>query len=326
MLHQKLEFLTRLIRLESMVLCKILILKASQTLILVGGWVLRPKQTSMKYGSQSDRVQRNHFDGIVKNWGSLESLWDVFSYQSFKKQKLTEADMAKRIAMCEWFCDTIEDNPDFLDHVWFSDEAQFQLSGHVNSKNNVYWGTVPPEEVLQTPLHLVKCTAWVAISKHGLIVSYWFEDKKMRGLKRWIRNVMWQCWGSFGHHSDVAEVLIEMTSGSSKTGRAPLPSNHTLDWLRERFQERLISRKCDVEWAPHSPDLNPPDFYLWGYLKDHVYQNNTQTTGELKAAIAAKIREIPREECMRVIENFALQLLVCLQRRGGHLEHILERP
>ena len=103
-------------------------------------------------------------------------------------------------------------------------------------------------------------------------------------------------------------------------------SNHTLDWLRERFQERLISRKCNVKWAPHSPDLNPPDFYLWGYLKDHVYQNNPQTIGELKAAIAAKIMEILREECMRVIDNFAQRLLVCLQRRGGHLEHILERP
>ena len=33
-----------------------------------------------------------------------------------------------------------------------------------------------------------------------------------------------------------------------------------------------------------------------------------------------------REECARVIENFAWQLQVCRQRGGGHLEHILERP
>jgi hypothetical protein len=43
----------------------------------------------------------------------------------------------------------------------------------------------------------------------------------------------------------------------------------------------------------HSPDLNPPYFYLWGYLKDNVYENNPQTIGELKAAITAEIREIP---------------------------------
>jgi hypothetical protein len=41
--------------------------------------------------------------------------------------------------------------------------------------------------------------------------------------------------------------------------------------------------------------LEPPYFYLWGYLKDNVYENNPQTIGELKAAIKAKIREIPKE-------------------------------
>jgi hypothetical protein len=44
--------------------------------------------------------------------------------------------------------------------------------------------------------------------------------------------------------------------------------------------------------------------------------------GELKAAITAKIREIPKEECVRVIDNFARCMQVCLQRQGCHLEHI----
>jgi len=71
--------------------------------------------------------------------------------------------------------------------------------------------------------------------------------------------------------------------------------------------------------------LNPPDFYLWGYLKDRVYGNNPQTIPDLKAAIIAAVRAIPREECGRVIENFARRIQMCLQRRGAHLEHIFER-
>ena len=96
--------------------------------------------------------------------------------------------------------------------------------------------------------------------------------------------------------------------------------NDSLNWLRQLFPDRLISRRCDPEWVPHSPDLNPPDFYLWGYLKD-----NPQTIPDIKAATAAKIRAIPREECARVIQNFACRVQVCLQRGGAHLEHILER-
>ena len=85
------------------------------------------------------------------------------------KHKLAEGDKEKRVNLCRWFCDRIDDNPDFLDDVWFSDEAHFLLSGHVNSKNSIFWGTTPPEVCLQRPLHSMKCTAWVAISKH----NYW---------------------------------------------------------------------------------------------------------------------------------------------------------
>jgi hypothetical protein len=57
----------------------------------------------------------------------------------------------------------------------------------------------------------------------------------------------------------------------------------------------MMSKTSSV--LPHNPftrpDPPPPYFYLWGYLKDNVYENNPQTIGELKAAITAKIREIP---------------------------------
>ena len=50
---------------------------------------------------------------------------NLYPYRIQINQKLTQADIDKRVTMCEWFCDTIEDNTDFLDHVWFSDEAHF---------------------------------------------------------------------------------------------------------------------------------------------------------------------------------------------------------
>jgi len=58
---------------------------------------------------------------------------------------------------------------------------------------------------------------------------------------------------------------------------------------------------------------------MWGYLMERVYTNNPQTIPDLKAAIAAAIRAIPREECGRVIENFARRIQMFLQRRGAHL-------
>ena len=64
---------------------------------------------------------------------------------------------------------------------------------------------------------------------------------------------------------------------------------------------------------------------MWGYLKDRVYGNNPKTIPDLEAAITVAIRVIPREECGRVIENFARRIQMCLQHQGAHLEHIFER-
>ena len=43
-------------------------------------------------------------------------------------------------------------------------------------RTSVYWGTEAPDDVLQKLLHFVKCTTRVAISKHGIIGSLWFEN------------------------------------------------------------------------------------------------------------------------------------------------------
>ena len=106
----------------------------------------------------------------------------------------------------------------------------------------------------------------------------------------WMRYVavLMTFWASLGRRRG-----IDRDEQWFRQDRGHPHTNDSLAWLRERFKDRLIIRKCEIEWAAHSPDLNPPYFYLWGYLKDNVYENNPQTIGELKAAITAKIREIP---------------------------------
>jgi len=85
-------------------------------------------------------------------------------------------------------------------------------------------------------------------------------------------------------------------------------SKSTLEWLYQRFSDRLISRRRDTEWSPLLPDLSPPDFYMWGLLKDRVHGNNPKTIVELKLAITQSICAIKRKECARVADSFACQL------------------
>ena len=51
-------------------------------------------------------------------------------------------------------------------------------------------------------------------------------------------------------------------------------------------------------------------------------ENYPQSIAELKVAITQKVRAIRKEECVRVIDNFACRLQMCLRCNGGHLEHV----
>jgi hypothetical protein len=48
------------------------------------------------------------------------------------------------------------------------------------------------------------------------------------------------------------------------------------------FAGRIISTTI---WPPRSPDLSPPNFFLWGVMENSVYSNNPHTIDDLKMAI-----------------------------------------
>ena len=106
-------------------------------------------------------------------------------------------------------------------------------------------------------------------------------------------------------------------------GAAPHTAVAVLEWLANKFGQNIISLKTDIEWPPHSLDLSPLDFFLWGYLKDRVYKPSPKTTEELKLAIKREFRNISRETCTSVIRNFQHRLDVVIKQKGRHLEHIL---
>ena len=73
--------------------------------------------------------------------------------------------------------------------------------------------------------------------------------------------------------------------------------------LRVHFgNERVIFRRFPTAWPPHSPGLNPCDFCLWGFLKDHVCRGNIQTVLELKVSITRHVSSIDRETLRDVCE------------------------
>jgi len=126
---------------------------------------------------------------------------------------------------------------------------------------------------------------------------------------------MSRCLASSGQHLVDREGSSGPSSGSSRM----VPPPHL---------KRIIGMvTAAFPWPTDQPQLwpaviaaftglEPLRFYMWWYLKDRVHGNNLQIIPDLKAAITVAPRAIPREECGRVIENFARQIQMCLERRG----------
>ena len=100
-------------------------------------------------------------------------------------------------------------------------------------------------------------------------------------------------------------------------------SNETIALLREKFPDRVISRKGDHNWPPRSCDLTPCDFMLWGNVKDKVYANSPASIQNLNDRIREAIEDIGQTLCYLVIENFMKRIWSCKRGRGRHLSDVV---
>ena len=84
--------------------------------------------------------------------------------------------------------------------------------------------------------------------------------------------------------------------------------------------DRVISKGL---WPSRSPDLKPPDYFIWGYLKGRVYQNKPRTIDALKANITEEIQSVTADVLARTFQNMAPRIQSCLDAIGGHFQHML---
>jgi hypothetical protein len=80
-------------------------------------------------------------------------------------------------------------------------------------------------------------------------------------------------------------------------------------------------RRGPLEWPAPSPDLTPPDFFLWGVLKDLVHKNKPRNVDELKDTIRDKFTDISVELCLKTRLSVVGRARECLAGDGQHCEH-----
>jgi len=88
---------------------------------------------------------------------------------------------------------------------------------------------------------------------------------------------------------------------------------------------RVIRNDCRGfnNLPPRSPDTTPCDFFLWGYVKNHVYVPPLPARiPELKVRIRTAIGTITADMLRTVWNALDYRVDVCRITKGAHIEHL----
>ena len=203
--------------------------------------------------------------------------------------------------------------------IHFSDEANFHLSGHVNKQNTRLWSEENPHATIPKTRTKQKVMVWCAITKEGVLGPFFF-DETVTG------KLYLQMLRSFYLPAARRKGFDLQKTYFMQDGASVHCTEEVLNFLKNVLGDRVISRRCSFSWPPYSPDLNPLDFFLWGYLKSQVYKAPVpKTVDELKNSIRREIKKLNRNKEIfeSVYKNFLTRISHLHKKKGDFMENEL---
>lgn len=273
-----------------------------------------PRLSIRRAGQVAD-ISKSSVHRIVKT--KLE----LFAYKIQVFQELSDFDMQRRLVFAQLMIEKISRKSIKTKRIWFSDEAHFWLSGYVNKQNHRIWGRENPRIFQTTVMKPQRITVWCAICEEGIFGPV-FIDQNVNG--ELYKKLLIEEFIPFAQGMDAIDRYWFMQDGA-----LPHRTNDVFQLLDDHFAGRVLGlgyssrHNGGIDWAPYSPDLNPCDFFLWGYLKDKVYCNNPKTIDDLKENIKKEIFGVDQDMMKRVIKGFERRLHAVVEAQGAHIENYL---
>lgn len=233
------------------------------------------------------------------------SVLNLYPYRIKILHQLKSTDFGKRIEFAEWFLE----NPSRAHFFTATDEAYFHLDGNVNNYNFRIWSQSNPNFVVEKQLKPPKVHVWCSISSNKIIGPYFFDSKV--NSENYLN--MLQQFYLLEHKKQKLYKSYYFQQDGAPAHRAEIVQT----WLEEQFDSKFVKKD---KWPPRSPDLNPCDFFLWGYHKDKVYAKRLDSIEQLKEEIKIEISKISKITLSAVFEDMKKRCDKVLKCEGKHIE------
>ena len=245
-------------------------------------------------------------------WKTLRYHLKKHAYHVQIVHKLEAEDYAARQAMCYDLLEAVR-NENLMENVLFSDEATFHISGHVNRHNCRIWANEQPNRLHESQRDTPKVNVWIGITKSKLYGPFMFAERTITG------EIYLDMLQQYLEPQLISDGIID-TVVYQQDGAPPHFATIVRNYLNETFPDRWIGRGSQRLWAPRSPDLNPLDFFVWGFLKSKVYRVKIRSIQQLKQRIMAAAADITPETLQKVFRSAEERWQLCLDTQGGHVE------
>lgn len=241
-------------------------------------------------------------------------------YHIQRVQCLLPADYGRRMQFCRRLIAECQENENFVNKVLWTDESTFSRTGIFNSHNQHFWSVENPRKTRETSFQLnFSVNVWAGIIDKHIIGPYFFSttlngNTYLNFLRNELNSLM-----------DSVPLSTRRDMWFQQDGAPPHFATSVRTWLNNSFPRRWIGRCGEIAWPARSPDLNPLDFYFWGYLKTLVYQIPVNTREELKERIlnAFNIIRSKPQQVKTSKSSLMRRCRLCIQTNGGHFEHLL---
>lgn len=244
------------------------------------------------------------------------------AYKYKKVHAMLSRDKPVREAYCRWMLGKVEQDPDFLYNVMWTDESTFTRNGLWNRQNLRYWSRENPHLRRETShQYRFAVNVWAGIHRNT-IVGPVFIDGSMNGQK-----FLELLRGPVSEYMDSLSLNAYRHMWYQLDGAPPHSVVPVRAYLNNMFGEQWIGRYGPSRWPARSPDLTPLDFFLWGYIKNYVYASEIETVDDLKNRIIRsfnKLKNMAAESDLltKVRNNILKRYELCVRVHGGHIENL----
>jgi hypothetical protein len=238
------------------------------------------------------------------------------AYHATPVQDLEQGDYEQRSIFSKW----IRNHEDVLQNILFTDEAQFNREGVMNSRNYHLWAESNPYATRTRNFQKkLSVNVWAGIIG-GLVVGPYFLPPRLNS--SYYREFL---------ETNLNDFFDEVPLGTrdnlyfQQDGCPAHSATIVTNFLNERFPGKWLGRYGPIRWPARSPDFTPLDFFLWGEIKRLVYENRPviNSVEELQERITAAFQTVISDVVKEAVYSMARRARLCLSEKGGHFEQLL---